>query len=978
MTLNTEKSRNSDSSAEEHHDKVHDGITNMDITIIEDGDDFVSYNGMDDELTQDFNVASTLTLKKNLHETFEKHAKDVKGTNSVKARIQAFENVNKENKMGSVMNPMNKNSHKVRFEAPPAKPPMVPVVKNSSEHENDSLLSVYLRVRPPSASAYASGLEGQEAVLNTIEIISENDRAIDTRIRTYPPLKSNTSKSSRDPTYVSSSQPASDDPKALECAVKGVKEFEFNQVFGPDTSQEDIYQTTAVPLVEGMFPRDDINRVGDKILGQSALLFSYGITNAGKTFTIMGKERKPINGSKDAANVQEYDGIIPRAMEHILTKIDELNKRVTANRVKYSLTMSYLEIYNEDIYDLLPKSSPSAGSKFGRHLGVFDNDRKLQIRDLRNGNIHVKGLAKYKVSSLAQGLQLAQTAMSKRHTSSNNINSDSSRSHSICQFELIASPVVQEKGDDNTSIATEASEYCTDDDSVASSNTKPKTVRFWVVDLAGSERSKRTGTFSRSTRQKEASLINSSLMNLMTCLRALKKNQSSNHTRTMVPFRDSKLTHLFMGHLTGLSASRTSMIVNVNPSVADFDETQHVLSYAVHARSVRIDQEEYNNKKKQIQGANANIIKKPTNDYNSLKNKTKSPPRKIAKIAKKLSPRTALARRREMMAKKKDLKTKKASNDDEGSKDISEKPKMKMAGSKRKLEDEMKSLREELDAVRLKLTRFQKENVKLQKQLDTRETEIREELAEQYAEQIRFTNEKHEEIVQRLKQQLRSATQTPSRSAKKAKMDRADQIIEELMDKVEEGEEEMARMREEFQSRLEEVIDEKDCEIKALRARYANEIQSRDEEILRLQSEFDDGQPPGDDSDNYSEVSFEKEEKENLAEESLDATSTPGLKRLPRGRCSEVACANISPPTTHTGSDKKSLGKRLRSKASPFKVLSGNKKHCRPSSTVDDIVYPNSQPEVDENGMFKKPRGRAPQGRKWDAELGGWKLSILS
>jgi len=984
MEFDSKEFHNSESSTE-HDDTItssSDGITNMDITIIEDSDDIVNYNGIDDEMNQDFNVAATLTLKKNLHATFEQHAGDEKKSSSVRAKIQAFEQVNKEQKFGKANTGTTTNTNKVRFEVPPVKPPIVPMARNSA-HDNDSLLSVYLRVRPPTASKDVLE-QGQEAILNTIEIItSDGDDTKSTKIRTYPPLQSNASKSSRGPSYSYCSQPVDADPKALDSAVKGVKEFEFNQVFGPDSSQEDLYEITASPLVKGLFPKDDANRIGDKIVGQSALLFSYGITNAGKTFTIMGKEKNGNFGKMaDGAHVKDCDGIVPRAIEHILKKIEELNKRsINNNRIKYSLNMSYLEIYNEDVYDLLPKDKPSGGSRFGKHL--LDNDRKLHIRDLRNGNIHIKGLAKFRISNLAQGLELAQAAMNKRHTSSNNINSDSSRSHFICQFELCATPVLHEKGDDNTSIATETSEYITDDDSVASTGTKPKTVRFWVVDLAGSERSKRTGTFSRSTRQKEASLINSSLMNLMTCLRALKKNQSSNNnSRMMVPFRDSKLTHLFMGHLTGLSASRTSMIVNVNPSVADFDETQHVLSYAVHARSVRIDPAEYTNKKTQIQGANAKAINEfVEHQGHTLQNRTKSPPRKIAKLAKKLSPRTALARRRAMMmSKKKNQELVKANNDDTNilSREAPNKPKTKMTGSKRKLEDEMRNIREELDSSRLKVARLQRDNARLQAQLETCEAEIREELAEQYAEQIRFTNEKHEEIVQRLKQQLRSATQTPSMSAKKARMDRADQIIEELMDKVEEGEEEMERMREDYQQEMERIIDEKNSENKNLCMKYASEIRKRDEEIARLQLELEEGPSLTDGSNYDSDASMENEAKENFAEDSFDASSTPGLKRLPRGRCSEVACANISPPTNHTGSAKKTLGKRLRSKASPFKVLSGNKKHSRSGSTIEDVVFPTSQPEVDENGLYKKPRGRAPQGRKWDAEVGGWKLSILS
>ena len=470
---------------------------------------------------------------------------------------------------------------------------------------SSTLLSVYCRVRPTTASKEALEQE-PDAIHNTVEIIpmgenesGEKDHII-TSIRTNPPPQSKTSKSNRGQNHLyasSSASSGSNNQKAVECAVKGVEEYQFSQVFGPESSQEELYKSIAVPLVEGLFPKPNaIFSAGDRITGHSALLFSYGITNAGKTFTMMGGGSK-VRSSSDKANakVQKFHGIIPRTIDRILEKIDELNSQSKTNGVRYSLNMSHLEIYNNDIYDLLPQKKTSAGSnKYGRNLGNFDTEnKKLQLRDLRNGNIHVEGLTKHRVSTLLQGLELSQAAKEKRHTSSNNIHDDSSRSHSICQFELNAtrdvygSNEVDGSKEEHSSIATdEASGYS---DGIMSS--------FWVVDLAGSERSKRTGAFSR-VRQNEANHINSSLMNLMTCLRTLKQNQSSKSSRSMVPFRDSKLTHLLMGHLTGISTSRTRMIVNVNPSATDFDETLRVLKYAADARSIRI---EVSKKRKQNQ-----------------------------------------------------------------------------------------------------------------------------------------------------------------------------------------------------------------------------------------------------------------------------------------------------------------------------------------------------------------------------------------
>jgi hypothetical protein len=964
--MSFEQHRGSDSN-DEHDDEMIDSVTNMDITIIDDGDEPMNYNGMDEELTQDFNVAATLTLKKNLNEAFEKHAGEVKKV-GVKAKIQAFEEVNKEKKTGH-----NFSKTKVRFEAPAPRPPPVPVSKSQVNTCDDSRLSVYLRVRPLIASKDALEL-GHDVLQNTVEIIPSVGGE-DTMIRTYPPIQSNASKVVRGPNHLHT-HPINSDSKAVECAVKGVKEFQFNQVFGPDSSQEDVYESAAVPLVDGLFPKDDVKIVGDNIVGQSALLFTYGITNSGKTFTVMGKE-----SSKESTKLYKYHGIIPRAMDHLLYKIDNLNKSDN-NDVHYSLNMSYLEIYNEDIYDLLPKKSSANNSKYARCVGSFDTDNKLQLRDLRNGNIHVKGLTKYRVSSLAHGLTLTQTAKKKRHTSSNNINADSSRSHFICQFELMAS---HNNGVDNASLASEVSGYtANDDDSVASISNKPRSARFWVVDLAGSERSKRTGAFSRSTRQKEASLINSSLMNLMTCLRTLKNNQSSNSIRSKVPFRDSKLTHLFMGHLTGSAASRTSMIVNVNPSVADFDETQHVLCYAVDAKSVRIDKGEYNKKRQEIQPPDLHTHGQ---DGRPIKNRNKSPPRKMAKLAKKLSPRAILRRRRE---KKKTTQKKPNCKNKSGITgnliESKEKPKPRLAGSKRKLEDGTKGLREELDTLRMKAAHYRKDAINLKEQLERCETEIRQELAEETEAQIEFTRSQHDEIVKRLKQQLQNVSQTPSKSAKKARMDKADTIIDELMDKLDEEEEEMARMRiEHLQLTTEHAseLEQKDLEIEALQHNHAEEIAKYKEQISLLESRLENS----DDlllteGDSDGEACFDGEGKENSGFGKVSNKGTPssrsGLKRLPRGRCSEVACANISPPKDQPlSSNKKQRGMRLRPKHSPFKTLSANKKHSRSGSNVEDIIYPSVELNRDENGSFQRPRGRAPQGRNWDAEAGGWKLSIL-
>ena len=186
--------------------------------------------------------------------------------------------------------------------------------------------------------------------------------------------------------------------------------------------------------------------------------------------------------------------------------------------------------------------------------------------------ILVRGLTKNKVKSVKHGIDLTNLANTKRHTSSNNLNVGSSRSHFICQLQIL--PLKSQENHSEDVSVTSMSGYSTDEEA---SIVKSKNIStFWIVDLAGSERSKRTGM--GSSRQKEASIINKSLLTLMRCLTAMRESGRQN-TSHIIPFRESKLTHLFMGHLTSPSASRTTMVVNVNPAVADFDETQHVLSF---------------------------------------------------------------------------------------------------------------------------------------------------------------------------------------------------------------------------------------------------------------------------------------------------------------------------------------------------------------------------------------------------------------
>jgi len=419
---------------------------------------------------------------------------------------------------------------------------MIPSVSSfsvSSHAVLSSGLSVFLRIRPSTDSTEE----------DTIRVLS------DTTVQTHPPPLSFATRLAQ----VSTATAASSTSSSL------IREFDFTRVLPSGTSQQEVYQQTTATLIQGMVvpeSRSSKNAGGGSstaTLGHSALIFCYGMTNAGKTHTITGSIRD--NGPSDCAQW----GILPRALQDLLTRVQP--------HPHLRLHLSYMEIYKEQIYDLL--GEPSNGGN--GTTSIHDGPPTLAIGK-RQGQAVVLGLTHHPLDNLTQALHLIQQAKKRRHTATNNLNQASSRSHCICQIALTdqtSAACAEKPGEQET---TDATSSC---------------VNLWIVDLAGSERSKRTGVGAE--RQREASLINMSLMTLMRCLMALRSSQqqqpanaATGTTTTLPPYRDSKLTHLFMNHFTGPAAGRTTMIVNVNPAASDFDETQHVLSYASKARAVQI------------------------------------------------------------------------------------------------------------------------------------------------------------------------------------------------------------------------------------------------------------------------------------------------------------------------------------------------------------------------------------------------------
>ncbi|KAM5270053.1 kinesin-like protein KIF17 isoform 2-T2 [Hipposideros larvatus] len=287
------------------------------------------------------------------------------------------------------------------------------------------------------------------------------------------------------------------------------KQFTFDGAYYMDHVTEQIYNEIAYPLVEGVTE------------GYNATIFAYGQTGSGKSFTMQGLLDPP-----------SQRGIIPRAFEHIFESVQ------CAENTKFLVRASYLEIYNEDIRDL---------------LGA-DTKQKLELKEHPEKGVHVKGLSMHTVHSVAQCEHIMQMGWKNRSVGYTLMNKDSSRSHSIftVSIEIYA---VDERGKDHL-----------------------RAGKLNLVDLAGSERQSKTG--ATGERLKEATKINLSLSALGNVISALVDGRCKH-----IPYRDSKLTRLLQDSLGG--NTKTLMVACLSPADNNYDETLSTLRYANRAKNIK-------------------------------------------------------------------------------------------------------------------------------------------------------------------------------------------------------------------------------------------------------------------------------------------------------------------------------------------------------------------------------------------------------
>ncbi|KAG3197285.1 hypothetical protein PC128_g6955 [Phytophthora cactorum] len=322
--------------------------------------------------------------------------------------------------------------------------------------------------------------------------------------------------------------------KKSESEVERELRYSYDRVFNEKANQSDVFN----------YLRDGVQQVAQ---GFNCTIFAYGQTGTGKTHTMLGQDLEhhlaTTSLSPEAPESFPSWGVIPRAIESLFDELQSISRHGSAGVVH----CSYMQIYNNDVYDLLQ-----------------DNKKRMKdplaVREMIKGNakqIYVSGLSEFRVTNLQETLQLLKTGNRNRTIRATTYNEKSSRSHALLQLSI----EVESRG-------------------LESATTIIRRAKLNLVDLAGSEKWD-SAVVVGSDRSKELTSINQSLSALGNVISAL-----VNPKRTHIPYRDSKLTRLLQDSLGG--NTRTVVIATISPSESAVDETISTLQFADRAKCVAI------------------------------------------------------------------------------------------------------------------------------------------------------------------------------------------------------------------------------------------------------------------------------------------------------------------------------------------------------------------------------------------------------
>lgn len=280
--------------------------------------------------------------------------------------------------------------------------------------------------------------------------------------------------------------------------------YTLDQVYGALATTAELYEQSVQPVVRSALE------------GYHGSVFAYGQTSTGKTYTMTGTQKSP--------------GIVSLAINDIFQYIQQGDQAAR----EYLIRFSYIEIYNEQILDLLSDTASS-----------------IRILEGKDG-VTVRGLREHVVTAPAAIFELLRKGERRRQVGSTNMNRHSSRSHAIVRIWI--------------------------ESKVAGNNSKTRASSLSLVDLAGSESVRLTG--STGDRKREGQYINKSLMALGQVIYKLSENEKSH-----IPYRDSKLTRLLQPSLSG--NAQIVSICNISPSVSHIEESHNTLKFAMRAKKVQ-------------------------------------------------------------------------------------------------------------------------------------------------------------------------------------------------------------------------------------------------------------------------------------------------------------------------------------------------------------------------------------------------------
>ncbi|KAH9079433.1 kinesin-domain-containing protein [Lactarius deliciosus] len=376
--------------------------------------------------------------------------------------------------------------------------------------------------------AVAIPLQSQDECETNIQVVIRCRRRSDREVQENSPIIVSTEGARGQSVSIETAAPVS---SLGVVTLPPMRTYPFDLVFGPEADQSMIYQDVVHPMLD------------EVLLGYNCTLFAYGQTGTGKTYTMQGDL-----GTTPLGNPVASAGMVPRVLFRLFGQLE-------ASGIDFSVKVSYIELYNEELRDLLASdlATPAGSSQpmsmgSGNSRDTAANPGGLKIfDDSSKRGVFIQGLEEIPVKSAPDALALLIKGSDRRQIAATKFNDHSSRSHSIFSI-TVHTKEVSAMGDDLLRVG-----------------------KLNLVDLAGSE------NIGRSAR--EAGMINQSLLTLGRVINGLVERSSH------IPYRESKLTRLLQDSLGG--RTKTCIVATISPARSNMEETLSTLDYAIRAKSIR-------------------------------------------------------------------------------------------------------------------------------------------------------------------------------------------------------------------------------------------------------------------------------------------------------------------------------------------------------------------------------------------------------